>query len=90
MNQPEEFNLYTELKVIAHFFIEIYLLLIIVQYISEKIDNNTINYLKDAKIAAVVSIILYIAKLINLEAQLNISQGMHYTIAGAVMAKYNI
>ena len=83
-------EMYTELKIFGRFFIETFLLLIIIQLISDKIDNNNINYIKDIKMALLIAIILYIAKCISNDMQQNISQGMHYVISGVFMTNYNV
>jgi len=86
----EVIDWYAELKLFSRFFIESFLLLIIIQLVSDKIDNNNISYYKEIKMGLLIAIILYIAKCINTDMQQNISQGMHYVISGVFMAKYNV
>jgi NADH:ubiquinone oxidoreductase subunit 4 (subunit M) len=92
MEQIEEqkFCWYTELKTFGGYFIEMYLLLLIIQILSDKIDNSTINYFKDIKVATIIAIILYIAKWISQDSSDNIRQGMHYAISGAFLSQYPI
>lgn len=84
------FDWYSEIKLFIQFYIESFLVLIAIQLVSDKIDNNDINWIKDAKIALLLAIILYIAKTINDEARANISQGIHYGISSVFLAKYFI
>lgn len=84
----QDVDLLLEAKMLIRFFIEAFLLLVLIQVISDKIDNNSINYYREAKTAITIAIILYTAKYINSEMQQNISQGMHYAISGVFIAKY--
>jgi len=88
--EEQNFCLYTELKVFGGFFIEIFLLLIIIQLISDKIDNNNINFYKEIKMALVIACILYVAKIIHQDTSDNIRQGMHYAISGVFLSQYPI
>lgn len=88
--KENSFNWYNEIKLFIQFYIESFLVLITIQLVSDKIDNNNINWIKDAKIALLLAIILYIAKMINDEARANISQGIHYGISSVFLAKYFI
>lgn len=88
--KEQEFSWLSELKLFARFFIETYLLLIIIQLVSDKVDNNNINYYKEVRMALLVTIILYIAKCISVDMQQNISQGMHYAISGVFLSQYNV
>jgi len=86
--EDQNFNWFLETKLFIRFFIEAFLLLVLIQIISDKINNNSINYYREARMAIVIAIILYTAKYINNEMQQNISQGMHYAISGVFIAKY--
>lgn len=90
MNQIEEINWLSELKIFGGYFIEMYFLLLIIQIISDKVDNNTINYFKDIKMALIIAIILYIAKCINEDYSANIRQGCHYVLSAVFMSSYNV
>lgn len=90
MEQLEEINLLSELKIFGGYFIEMYLLLLIIQILSDKIDNSTINYFKDIKMALLISSIVYIARCINEDYSANIRQGCHYILSGVFMANYNV
>ena len=54
MNQVEEINWKTELKIFGGYFIEMYILLLIIQILSDKIDNKNISYIKDIKMKIVL------------------------------------
>lgn len=88
MEEPVDW--YSELKTFGKFFMEIYLLLIIIQYVSDKVDNKNINFYKESKMAFIIAIILYIARYISVETQQNISQGFHYYVSGVFLASYNL
>lgn len=91
MNQVEEkINWLSELKIFGGYFIEMYLLLLIIQILSDKIDNNNINYFKDIKMGLIIATILYIARSISDEIQQNIRQGCHYAISSVFLSKYPI
>lgn len=94
MNQIEEkeqkFCWKTELKIFGGYFIEMYLLLLIIQILSDKIDNKNINYYKDIKMALIIATILYIARSISEDYSANIRQGCHYILSGVFMASYNV
>jgi hypothetical protein len=90
IEKEQPFCWYTELKLFIRFFIEAFLLLIVIQLISDKIDNNKISYYKEIKVATIVAIILYIAKWISQDSSDNIRQGMHYAISGAFLSQYPI
>lgn len=79
-----------EFQIFSRFFIEIFLLLIIIQIISNKVDNNDINYIRDIKMALIISIILYMAKYINSNASENILQGLHYSVSAVFLSQYLI
>ena len=79
-----------ELKIFGGYFIEMYLLLLIIQIISDKVDNNNINYYKDIKMALMIATILYIAKWISEDYCSNIRQGCHYVLSGVFMSNYNV
>ena len=79
-----------DFQVFSRFFIEVFLLLIIIQIVSNKVDNNDINYIRDIKMALIISSILYIAKYINSDACDNILQGLHYSISGVFLSQYII
>jgi hypothetical protein len=72
------------------YFIEMYLLLLIVQILSDKIDNKNISYVKDIKMALIIATILYIARSISEDYSANIRQGCHYILSGVFMASYNV
>ena len=82
------FDLLTEIKTFIKFFIESFFVLIIVQLVSDKIDNDKIEWYKEAKIAFLIAIILYVTKCINKEMCDNISQGFAYGISGVFLSKY--
>lgn len=83
-------DFHNEFKIFSRFFIEVFLLLIIIQIISNKIDNNDINYIRDIKMALIISSILYIAKYINSDASENILQGLHYSVSAVFLSQYLI
>lgn len=87
---PERFNWNAEIKLFLEFFTETFLLLITVQLISDKVNNNTIQVLRDAKTALLIAVIVYIAQYINVDAKNNILQGFHYAISGVFLSKYVI
>ena len=86
----KDFDWYTELKIFMKFFIESFLLLIVIQLISDKIDNNSINYIKEVNTALLIAIVIYIAKCISQDASDNVRQGMHYSISAVFLSKYNV
>lgn len=88
--ETQYFDILLEAKLLIRFFIESFLLLIVIQIVSDKVDNNNINYYRDIRMAVIITIVLYIAKCINNEMRQNISQGMHYAISGVFIAKYII
>jgi hypothetical protein len=90
MNNPTTLYWYNEIKLFIKFFIEAYLILIIIQLISKNINNNTINYLKDAKTALLVAVIVYIAKCINQDLCDNVRQGMAYAVSTVFISLYPI
>jgi hypothetical protein len=90
MEEKKEFCLYNELKVFGGFFIEMYLLLIIIQILSDKINNNTISFYKDIKMSLIIATILYIARSISEDYSANIRQGCHYMLSGVFMSSYNV
>jgi len=91
MNQVEEkIDWLTELKIFIRFFIEAYLVLLVIQLVSEKIDNKNISYVKDIKLALAIAIILYIAKMISQDICDNVRQGMAYAVSGVFISQYPI
>lgn len=83
-------NSYIEFKIFIEFFIETFLILIVIQIVSDKIDNNNINVLNDLKLSLIIATILYIARSINNDLNSNIRQGFAYAISTVFLAKYNI
>lgn len=81
-------DIHKEFNIFFKFFIEVFLLLIIIQIVSNKVDNNDINYIKDIKMAIIISTILYIAKYINNDASDNILQGLHYSVSAVFLSQY--
>ena len=77
-----------EAKLFISFYIESLLVLITIQIVSDKINNNDINIFNDNKIALLLALIMYIAVCINKEMKDNISQGIHYGISTVFLAKY--
>ena len=90
MEQLEEFSWYKEFKLFGGYFIEAYLVLLIIQLVSDKIDNSTINYHKDIKLALLIATILYIAKTINQDICNNVRQGFAYAVSGVFISQYPI
>ena len=86
----QSFDLYTEIKVFTKFFIESFLILIVIQLVSDKIDNDKIEIIKQIKISLLIAIILYVAKCIDTNTSDNISQGLHYGISSVFLSKYLI
>ena len=86
----ESVDWYTELKIFMKYFIESFLLLIVIQLVSDKINNNSISYIKEAKTALMISIVIYIAKCISQDASDNVRQGMHYSISAVFLSQYNV
>ena len=80
----------SEIKIFGGYFIEMYLLLLIIQVLSDKVNNNNINYFKDMKMALMIAMILYIAKCISEDYSANIRQGCHYVISAVFMSSYNV
>lgn len=87
MKQEE---LIEEIKIFLKFFAEVFMLLIIIQLVSKKIDNKDIRTSHELKVALVVASILYMAKLISQDSCDNIRQGFHYAISGVFLGNYSI
>jgi hypothetical protein len=83
-------GIYTEIKIFLKFFIETFLLLLIIQLVSDKIDNSQIKLIKDSKISLLIATILYITNYINKDMSANISQGLAYGMSGVFLSKYAI
>lgn len=83
-------NFYDEIKLFMEYFIEVFFIVIIIQLMSDKINNNTINILKELKISFIISCILYIAKIINVNLVNNCRQGLHYGISAVFLSRYAI
>jgi hypothetical protein len=81
-------ELYNEIKIFIEYFIEAFFIVIIIQIISDKIDNNNINILKELKVSFFIACILYIAKSINSDCVTNVKQGLHYAISGVFLSQY--
>ena len=86
----EESNWFTELKTFFGFLIETYLIIIVIQLVSDNVKNTDINWINDFQVALCIAIILYFAKCFNKPMQENISQGIHYYISGVFLNKYLI
>ena len=81
---------YMEAKIFVEFFIEVLLIIITIQYVSDNIDNNSISWIKAVKMALLISTILYVAKCINNDLNHNIRQGLAYAISGVFLSKYAV
>lgn len=88
--EEKDIDWYVEIKSFIGFFMESFLIVIIIQLVSDKIDNNSINYIKELKVSLLIASILYIAKCVNSDLNQNIRQGMAYAISGVFLSKYNV
>ena len=83
-------ELYNEIKIFIEYFIEAFFIVIIIQIMSDKIDNNNISILKELKMSFIIACILYIAKSINPECVINVKQGLHYSLSAVFLSQYAI
>lgn len=83
-------ELYDEIKIFTEYFIEAFFVVIVIQIVSDKIDNNTIIIVNELKVSFFIACILYIAKCINKEIVANCQQGMAYSISAVFLSRYAI
>ena len=81
---------YSETKIFFEYFMEAFLILITIQLVSDKINNNDIDFIKELRMGLVIAIVLYTARCINPEMKNNISQGLAYAVSGVILAKYSV
>lgn len=81
---------YSETKIFFEYFIEAFLILITIQLVSDKINNNDIDFIKEFRMGLLIGMVLYIARCINPEMKNNISQGLAYAVSGVILAKYSV
>ena len=90
IDKIKQLDYYTEIRSFLEFFIEAFFVLITIQLVSDKVDNNSIVIFKEIKVSLLIAVILYIAKCINTDLNQNIRQGFCYIISGVFLSKYHV
>jgi len=83
-----ETDWYMEMKIFVEFFIEVLLIIITIQYVSDNIDNDKISWSKAIRMGLLIATILYVAKCLNEDLNHNIRQGLAYAISSVFLSKY--